>query len=68
MTIEKEKETLIGVIMNYLRDEVIKSNKDLVRQKRYQDQKSFNEGDMFFKLAFLDISAIRKIAHPICGC
>lgn len=63
---DKMKGILIWGIINKLNECVIRENKKLCETNLFDQQKPLHGGEMFFKLAFLDDSAIEQISSA-CG-
>lgn len=59
------KAIYIQAILNYLREQVKVKNHKLAAENLYSEQEAFDEGDMFFKLAFMDDDAVKEIAGKI---
>lgn len=49
-----------------MRENIISKNKELVKQNLYSDQVSFDYGEWFIKLAFMEDDEISEIAKA-CG-
>ena len=63
---KKTKGILINAIMITLNNIIKRKNKELTKHNLYLDQKPLHGSDMFFKLAFMSDSDIKKIATS-CG-
>ena len=61
------KGILISAILGYLKDKIVTSNKGLCGQNLWDQQKPFDAGEMFFKLAFMSDDDLKIIATEILG-
>lgn len=61
------KALLINAICNYLQDQIAIGNKVLCQQNLWDQQKPFDYGDMWLRLAFMSDEAIKQIAGKILG-
>lgn len=58
----ERKGIMISAIMDLAKDSVVKKNKELIADRRFSEQKSFDAGKMFFDLAFMDDDEFLKLA------
>ena len=63
----KNKGILIDAICGYLRDQIAIGNKRLTKHNLWDEQKSFDYADVWFRLAFMSDEAVEKIAAKILG-
>lgn len=62
-----DKSTMIESILRAMNTAVKKKNEELCKQRRHDEQATFSDGDMFFKLAFMDEKELYKIYKNIGG-
>lgn len=51
--------------MQVVKDSIGRKNKELVKWNLYQEQQAYEEGDLFFKLAFMSDKSLSALAAKV---